>query len=287
MFTHVWYLNFVALSVYKVGNTWPLSRMSVAIQTLTSSCDFWLHSFIFSPIQYVIKKLNLSTSSKRERRSAEQEAQLLSQLRHPNIVTYRESWEGDDRQLYIVMGFCEGGDLYHRLKQQKGELLPERQVVEWFVQIAMALQVLFIFILSTTTVFTFSQVSDFVFQYLHERNILHRDLKTQNIFLTKTNIIKVGDLGIARVLENQNDMASTLIGTPYYMSPELFSNKPYNHKVAPPLDINNLLYMYFLRYNIIDRLCYLISFVQGWLQSDNTRNLKILELPQMIVFIVG
>ncbi|KAM4583076.1 serine/threonine-protein kinase Nek4 [Fundulus diaphanus] len=156
--------------------------------------------------QYVIKKLNLTTSSKRERRAAEQEAQLLSQLRHPNIVTYRESWEGDDRQLYIVMGFCEGGDLYHRLKQQKGELLSERQVVEWFVQIAMALQ------------------------YLHERNILHRDLKTQNIFLTKTSIIKVGDLGIARVLENQNDMASTLIGTPYYMSPELFSNKPYNHK---------------------------------------------------------
>lgn len=97
-------------------------------------------AFFFSP-QYVIKKLNLITSSKRERRAAEQEAQLLSQLRHPNIVTYRESWEGDDCQLYIVMGFCEGGDLYHRLKQQKGELLPERQVVEWFVQIAMALQV--------------------------------------------------------------------------------------------------------------------------------------------------
>ncbi|XP_056324364.1 serine/threonine-protein kinase Nek4 [Danio aesculapii] len=156
--------------------------------------------------QYVIKKLNLRTSSRRERRAAEQEAQLLSQLKHPNIVMYRESWEGEDCQLYIVMGFCEGGDLYHRLKQQKGELLPERQVVEWFVQIAMALQ------------------------YLHEKHILHRDLKTQNIFLTKTNIIKVGDLGIARVLENQNDMASTLIGTPYYMSPELFSNKPYNYK---------------------------------------------------------
>ncbi|XP_018616499.1 serine/threonine-protein kinase Nek4 [Scleropages formosus] len=156
--------------------------------------------------QYVIKKLNLRMSSKRERRAAEQEAQLLSQLRHPNIVTYRESWEGDDCHLYIVMGFCEGGDLYHKLKQQKGELLQERQVIEWFVQIAMALQ------------------------YLHEKHILHRDLKTQNIFLTKTNIIKVGDLGIARVLENQNDMASTLIGTPYYMSPELFSNKPYNYK---------------------------------------------------------
>ena len=40
------------------------------------------------------------------------------------------------------MGFCEGGDLYRKLKEQKGQLLPESQVVEWFVQIAMALQVL-------------------------------------------------------------------------------------------------------------------------------------------------
>ncbi|XP_010210221.1 PREDICTED: serine/threonine-protein kinase Nek4 [Tinamus guttatus] len=156
--------------------------------------------------QYVIKKLNLKNASSRERKAAEQEAQLLSQLKHPNIVTYRESWQGEDGLLYIVMGFCEGGDLYHKLKEQKGKLLSENQVVEWFVQIAMALQ------------------------YLHEKHILHRDLKTQNVFLTRTNIIKVGDLGIARVLENQYDMASTLIGTPYYMSPELFSNKPYNYK---------------------------------------------------------
>ncbi|XP_008850027.1 serine/threonine-protein kinase Nek4 isoform X2 [Nannospalax galili] len=156
--------------------------------------------------QYVIKKLNLRNASSRERQAAEQEAQLLSQLKHPNIVTYKESWEGGDGLLYIVMGFCEGGDLYRKLKEQKGQLLPESQVVEWFVQIAMALQ------------------------YLHEKHILHRDLKTQNVFLTRTNIIKVGDLGIARVLENHGDMASTLIGTPYYMSPELFSNKPYNYK---------------------------------------------------------
>ncbi|XP_007629996.1 serine/threonine-protein kinase Nek4 isoform X2 [Cricetulus griseus] len=156
--------------------------------------------------QYVIKKLNLRNASSRERRAAEQEAQLLSQLKHPNIVTYKESWEGGDGLLYIVMGFCEGGDLYRKLKEQKGQLLPESQVVEWFVQIAMALQ------------------------YLHEKHILHRDLKTQNVFLTRTNIIKVGDLGIARVLEHQSDMASTLIGTPYYMSPELFSNQPYNYK---------------------------------------------------------
>ena len=75
-------------------------------------------------------------------------------------------------------------------------------------------------------------MKNFSSQYLHEKHILHRDLKTQNVFLTRTNIIKVGDLGIARVLENHGDMASTLIGTPYYMSPELFSNKPYNYKVG-------------------------------------------------------
>ncbi|XP_070594751.1 serine/threonine-protein kinase Nek4 isoform X5 [Erythrolamprus reginae] len=159
--------------------------------------------------QYVIKRLNVKHASSRERKAAEQEAQLLSQLKHPNIVTYRESWEGDDGLLYIVMGFCEGGDLYHKLKEQKGQLLPESQVVEWLVQIAMALQ------------------------YLHEKHILHRDLKTQNVFLTRSNIIKVGDLGIARVLDNQHDMARTLIGTPYYMSPELFSNRPYNYKLPP------------------------------------------------------
>ncbi|KAL5014733.1 hypothetical protein ScPMuIL_009003 [Solemya velum] len=155
--------------------------------------------------QYVLKKINLKKASKRERKSAEQEAKLLSKLKHPNIVSYKDSFEKDG-YLYIAMQYCEGGDLYHHLKEQKNAPLEERKVVEWFVQIAMALQ------------------------YMHERNILHRDLKTQNIFLTKSKIIKVGDLGIARVLESSTDMATTLIGTPYYMSPELFSNKPYNHK---------------------------------------------------------
>lgn len=158
--------------------------------------------------QYVMKKVDLSKASERERKAAEQEAKLLSQLRHPNIVSYRESFQDESGFLYIIMNFCEGGDLYTKLKAQskEGKVLEETQVVEWFVQIAMALQ------------------------YMHERNVLHRDLKTQNIFLTKSKIIKVGDLGIARVLETSYDMATTMIGTPYYMSPELFSNKPYNHK---------------------------------------------------------
>lgn len=57
----------------------------------------------------------------------------------------------------------------------------------------------------------------FHFQYLHGHNILHRDLKTQNIFLTRSGLIKLGDFGIARILGSSIDMATTMIGTPYYM----------------------------------------------------------------------
>lgn len=65
--------------------------------------------------------------------------------------------------------------------------------------------------------------------YLHDRKILHRDLKTQNIFL-KNGTIRLGDFGIAKVLDGTRDFANTCIGTPYYMSPELFKNKPYSYK---------------------------------------------------------
>ena len=93
--------------------------------------------------QYVLKKMDIHNASNRERKAAEQEAKLLSKLRHPNIVSYKDSFQADNGFLYIAMGFCEGGDLYARLKQQKSVALEERQLVEWFVQIAMALQVSF------------------------------------------------------------------------------------------------------------------------------------------------
>eukprot|EP00039_Didymoeca_costata_P013803 m.215105 g.215105 ORF g.215105 m.215105 type:complete len:580 (+) comp15875_c0_seq4:148-1887(+) len=158
--------------------------------------------------KYVLKRIEMRSSSEREQAMALQEASLMSSLHHPNVVTYRESFVASGN-LYICMGFCEGGDLHQRIELQKVSAkvyLKESQIMEWTIQIALGLQ------------------------YLHEQNILHRDLKTQNIFLTKKKIIKVGDLGIARVLDSKEAMATTVIGTPYYMSPELFSNVPYNHK---------------------------------------------------------
>eukprot|EP00041_Stephanoeca_diplocostata_P035315 m.1241007 g.1241007 ORF g.1241007 m.1241007 type:complete len:827 (+) comp24674_c0_seq4:587-3067(+) len=155
--------------------------------------------------RFVLKKLLIVDVPERDKNNAQQEANLMARLKHPNVVTYKESFIEDDH-LYIAMVYCEGGDLYHRLRAQKGVLLPENQIVEWAIQIALGVN------------------------YLHSHSILHRDLKTQNIFLTKNKIIKVGDLGIARVLRDKQDMATTLIGTPLYMSPELFSNEPYSYK---------------------------------------------------------
>ena len=66
--------------------------------------------------------------------------------------------------------------------------------------------------------------------YIHKKNILHRDLKAQNIFLTKEENVKIGDLGVAKTLSSTNKFASTFVGTPYYLSPEICEEKPYNEK---------------------------------------------------------
>lgn len=86
------------------------------------------------------------------------------------------------------------------------KLMPENQLLDWFVQMALAIK------------------------HIHDNKILHRDLKTQNIFMTSTGEIKIGDFGIARVLQHTYDCAKTAIGTPYYLSPEICQEMPYNQK---------------------------------------------------------
>lgn len=67
-------------------------------------------------------------------------------------------------------------------------------------------------------------------KHLHDRKILHRDLKSQNIFLTQAGIVKLGDFGIAKVLSHTKENVQTIVGTPYYLSPEIVENQPYNQK---------------------------------------------------------
>jgi NIMA (never in mitosis gene a)-related kinase len=106
------------------------------------------------------------------------------------------------------MDFADGGDLYTKIAQYKrsGKTFDEEQVLEWFLQICLALK------------------------HIHSHKILHRDLKTQNIFLTSKGEVKIGDFGIARVLQHTYDCVQTAIGTPYYLSPEICQEKPYNQK---------------------------------------------------------
>jgi NIMA (never in mitosis gene a)-related kinase len=106
------------------------------------------------------------------------------------------------------MDFADGGDLYTKIAQYKklGKTFEEEQILEWFLQICLALK------------------------HIHSRKILHRDLKTQNIFLTSKGEVKIGDFGIARVLQHTYDCVQTAIGTPYYLSPEICQEKPYNQK---------------------------------------------------------
>ena len=67
-------------------------------------------------------------------------------------------------------------------------------------------------------------------KHIHDRKILHRDIKGQNVFLTRSGIVKLGDLGIARVLTHTKEFAKTMVGTPYYLSPEIVANRPYSFK---------------------------------------------------------
>ncbi|XP_053185055.1 serine/threonine-protein kinase Nek1-like [Scomber japonicus] len=157
--------------------------------------------------QYVIKEIHddISDMSAEEREKAQQEVEVLSKMSHPNIVQYKESFE-ERNCLCIVMDYCESGDLSKKINSQKGELFSEEQILDWFVQICLALK------------------------HIHDRKILHRDIKPENIFLTKDGTVQLGDFGIARVLNSTGELATTCIGTRLYLSPEMYEKKPYNNK---------------------------------------------------------
>lgn len=156
----------------------------------------------------VIKKIDIAKLSDEEKRDTIKEAKILEVLNHPNIIRFKEVYKTKKGQLCIVMDYADGGDLQSKIKEQraKGGYLEEATVLNWFTQICLAMK------------------------HCHDRKILHRDLKAQNIFLTKNGIVKLGDFGIAKVLSSTVEQAVTIVGTPYYLSPEIIQNNPYSFK---------------------------------------------------------
>jgi len=159
---------------------------------------------------YVLKEIPVNKNVDNEKlESVKNEAEILSSLNNKYIVKYYESFHLS-QNIYIVMEYCEKGDLCtymsERQKNKKQSYhFNEDFIWKLFIQISIGLY------------------------YIHSKKILHRDIKTLNIFLTKDLNGKIGDLGVAKVLEGTNH-AITFIGTPYYVSPEMCQNKPYNEK---------------------------------------------------------
>ncbi|XP_052818939.1 serine/threonine-protein kinase Nek11-like isoform X4 [Mya arenaria] len=154
----------------------------------------------------VLKEISVGDLQPDETVDAMHEAKLLSKLNHPSIVKFHDSFI-DGEYFCIVTEYCEGGDLDMKILEHKKNKrqVDEKMVLDWFVQLVLAVH------------------------YMHSLRVLHRDLKTRNIFL-KNNRVKIGDFGISRILMGTTDLASTFTGTPYYMSPEVLKHEGYNSK---------------------------------------------------------
>jgi len=156
---------------------------------------------------YAMKKVKMGKLSEKEKQNALNEIRILASINHPNVVGYKEAFfENSQGNLCIVMECADGGDLLQTIEKLKKTRtkLSEKQVWHYFVQIVRGLGA------------------------LHEMKCVHRDIKCANIFLTKDGVVKLGDLNVSKV--NKKGLMQTQTGTPYYASPEVWKDKPYDNR---------------------------------------------------------
>ena len=154
----------------------------------------------------VWKEIDLKRLETKFRNEAFAEVEILAMLDHPNIITYYKYFIGDDT-LYIELEYAKVGNLTSQIKMQKqNDQYFEQETVLWYLyQLCSAVE------------------------YIHDIGIMHRDIKTLNIFLMQSSLLKLGDFGIAKFLDSSGLLESQ-VGSPFYMSPEIIEGKKYSIK---------------------------------------------------------
>jgi NIMA (never in mitosis gene a)-related kinase len=155
--------------------------------------------------RYVMKTIDVSRLDHEHQREAGNEVKVLASLAHPYIVHFVECFI-ENGALAIVMDYAEGGDLGKLIERQRklGEPFDEAQILRWFTQMALGLK------------------------YLHKQQIIHRDMKPSNVFLTREKDLRIGDFGISKMVGSKTAVVEDTIGTPYYISPEICTEKLYS-----------------------------------------------------------
>ena len=151
---------------------------------------------------YCLKKINTKKTKDKEN-----EIKILSNLSHPNLIKCFYSFYNYEN-IYIIMDFCEFGDLFSLLQSVKKKKVFVNEDIIWNI----AIQVLI------------------GLNYLHSKKIIHRDIKLLNLFMTKDKRIKIGDMGMSTIVED-DELINTRVGTPLYIAPELVKKEKYDYKI--------------------------------------------------------
>ena len=158
-------------------------------------------------IIYALKRVKFAKLSDKEKSNALNEIRILASINNKNIISYKEAFfDENDSSLDIVMEYADKGDLFQLITEHKKTKthFSEEEIWSTLIQLLNGLK------------------------SLHELNILHRDLKSANVFLFKGGIVKLGDLNVSKI--TRKGMGYTQTGTPYYASPEVWKDKPYDSK---------------------------------------------------------
>ncbi|RUS74057.1 hypothetical protein EGW08_018184 [Elysia chlorotica] len=201
----------------------------------------------------VWKEMEYGSMTESEKQMLVSEVNLLRELRHQHIVRYYDRIiDRTQAIIYIIMEYCQGGDLASIISRNRKDGTHVSEDFAWKILIQATLAL----------------------KECHRRKngkaVLHRDLKPANVFLDADANVKLGDFGLARVLQHEHSLAQTYVGTPYYMSPELVNNQSYNEKS----DIWSLGCMLY-------ELCALTPPFTATNEGDLKRKIRIGQFPRL------